>query len=46
MKIITLFDSIHMMSMVYLVAMDVEITRTDCKCSLETDFIKLICMNP
>ena len=43
---ITLSDLTHMMSMADLVAIDVEIPMIDSGCSLEKEFIELICMNP
>ena len=36
----------HMMSMIDLVAIDVETIRIDSGCSLENEFSKLINMNP
>ena len=42
---IILFDPTHMMSVADLVAISVETVRIDSGCSLETEFIKLICMN-
>ena len=43
---ISLSDPTHMMSMIDPVAIDVETQRIDSGCSLEKEFIKLICMNP
>ena len=43
---ITLSDPTHIMSMVDLVAICVETLRIDSGCSLEKEFIDLICMNP
>ena len=43
---IALFDLTHMMSMVDLVAIDVETPRIDRGCSLEKEFTELIRMNP
>ena len=43
---ITLFDLTHMMSMVDPVAIGLETLTIDSGCSLEKDFIELICMNP
>ena len=45
-KRITLFDLTHMMSMADIVAIVVETLRIDNECSLEKEFIELICMNP
>ena len=45
-KIITLFDLTHMMSMADPVAIGVEILRIDSRCSLEKEFTELIRMNP
>ena len=45
-KIITLFDPIHMMSMNDPEAIGVEILRIDIECSLEKESTKLIRMNP
>ena len=43
---IVLFDPTHMMSMADLIAIGVETLRIDSGCSLEKEFIELICMNP
>ena len=43
---ITLSDRTHMMSIADLVAISVETLRIDSGCSLEKEFIELICMNP
>ena len=45
-KIITLFDTTHMMSMVDLVSIDVETVRIDSGCTSEKEFTRLIHMNP
>ena len=45
-KKIALFDLTCMMSMVDPVAIDVETLRIDSGCSLEKEFIELICMTP
>ena len=45
-KRISLFDLTHMMSTTNLVAIGVEILRIYSGCSLEKEFIELICMNP
>ena len=45
-KRILLFDLTHMMSMVDLVAIGIETARIESGCSLEKEFIELICMNP
>ena len=42
----TLYDLIHMMSMVDHVAIDVITLRIDSGCSLEKEFTELIHMNP
>ena len=42
---ITLYDPIHMMSKVDPVVISVETLRIDSVCSLEKEFIELICMN-
>ena len=44
-KIITLSNMIHMMSMVDPITIDVETLRIDSGCSLEKDFIELVCIN-
>ena len=44
-KIITLSNTIHMMSMVDPITIDVETLRIDSGCSLEKDFIELVCIN-
>ena len=41
-----LFDSTHMTSMTDLVAISVETRSIDIGCSLEKEFIELICKNP
>ena len=41
-----LSDLTHMMSMTDLVAIMRETQRIDSECSLEKEFIELICMNP
>ena len=43
---IALSNLTHMMSMVDPVAISVETPRIDRGCSLEKEFIELICMNP
>ena len=43
---ITLFDSTHMMSMSDPMVINVETSRIGSGCSLEKEFIELICMNP
>ena len=43
---ITLSDPTHMMSMHDPVAIGAETLRIDSECSLEKEFIELICMNP
>ena len=43
---ITLSNLTHMMTMTDLVAIGVEILRIDSRCSLEKDFLELICLNP
>ena len=43
---IALFDLTHMMSMADPVTISVETPRIDSECSLEKEFIELICMNP
>ena len=43
---IGLSDPTHMMSMADLVAINVETLRIDSGCSLEKEFIELICINP
>ena len=43
---IALSDPTHIMSMAYLVAIDVETLRIDSGCTLEKEFTKLIPMNP
>ena len=45
-KRIALSDLTHMMSMVDPVAIGVETIRIDSKCSLENEFVELICTNP
>ena len=45
-KRITLSYPTHVMSMVALVAINVEMLRIDSEGFLEKEFIKLICMNP
>ena len=39
-------DQTHMMSMTYLVAIDVETLRMDNECCLEKEFTELIRINP
>ena len=43
---IALSDLTHMMSLANPVAIGVETTRIDSRCSLEKEFTELICMNP
>ena len=43
---IALSDLTHIISMADLVAIDVETPRIARRCSLEKEFIELICMNP
>ena len=43
---IIVFNSTHMMSIIDLVAIDVETLRIDSSCSLEKEFTELIQMNP
>ena len=43
---ITLSNPTYMMSMVDLVAINVETLRIDSRCSLEKEFTELICTNP
>ena len=45
-KIITIFNHIHVISMVDLVAIGVETLRIKNECSLEKEFTELIRMNP
>ena len=45
-KRITLSDPTHLTSMTDPVAIGVETRRIDSRCSLEKEFIELICMNP
>ena len=45
-KRITLSDPTHMISMTYLVAINVETSRINDRCSLEEEFIIVINMNP
>ena len=45
-EIIALSNPNHMMSMVHPIAIVVETLRIDSGCSLEKEFIELICMNP
>ena len=45
-KRIALSNPTHVMSMAYHVPIGVETIRIDSRCSLEKDFIELICMNP
>ena len=42
----TLFDPTHMMSIVDLMVINVETLNIDSECSLDKEFVKLICMNP
>ena len=42
---ITLSNPTHMMSMADPIAIDVKTLRIDSGCSLEKEFIELICMN-
>ena len=42
---ITLYDLTHMMSMTDLVAIGVKTPMIDSGCSLEKEFMELICMN-
>ena len=43
---ITLFDLTYMLSMADRVAISTETPMIDCGCSLEKEFIELICINP
>ena len=43
---IALSNPTHMMSMADPIAIDIETLRIDSGCSLEKEFIELICMNP
>ena len=45
-KIIALSNLTHVMSMPTLVAISVETLRIDSGCSLEKEFVELICVNP
>ena len=45
-EIITLFDLIHLITMVDLVVISVERRNIDCGCSLEKEFTESIHMNP